>query len=127
MPRPDLPWGELRRTSAFRLMLMLGAVFLLAVVALLGLTYFLTKGELINRSDRIIASETARLGHAPTNLRADEVKAAIATSISGLNYFALIDAQGHEIAGNLKWNGPPPTEAMKEWPAGTLAPDHCCP
>lgn len=121
MPRPDLPWGELRRTSAFRLMLMLGAVFLLAVVALLGLTYFLTKGELINRSDRIIASETARLGHAPTNLRADEVKAAIATSISGLNYFALIDAQGHEIAGNLKWNGPPPSEAMKEWPAGTLA------
>lgn len=119
---PTLRWAELRRTSTFRLMLALGAVFLVAVALLLGVTYRLTQRELINRSDLILASETARLGRAAADERADRVQAAIAASTSGLNYFVLIDAQGREIAGNLHWQGPPPAETMKEWPAGSLAP-----
>lgn len=103
-------------------MLALGAVFLVAVAVLLGLTYRLTQRELINRSDMILASETARLEMGAAQQRANRVQAAIAASTSGLNYFALMDAQGHEIAGNLHWQGPPPSEAMKEWPAGVLAP-----
>lgn len=119
---PSLRWSELRRTSTFRLMLALGAVVLAAVALLLGVTYRLTQRELISRSDLILASETARLGSGAADERAGRVQAAIAASTSGLNYFALIDAQGREIAGNLHWQGPPPAETMKEWRAGTLAP-----
>lgn len=122
MARPRLPWNELRRTSTFRLMVGLGVVFLVAVAVLLGLTYRLTQRELINRSDLIVSLEMARLGGAKPGQRAGEVEAAIAASASGLNYFVLIDAQGHEIAGNLRWSGAPPAEGVREWPAGKLAP-----
>lgn len=104
-------------------MLALGAVFLVAVAVLLGVTYRLTQRELINRSDLILASETARLGGGTADERASRVQAAIAASTSGLNYFVLLDPQGREIAGNLHWTGPIPKAAMKEWHAGTLAPN----
>jgi hypothetical protein len=46
--------AELRRTTAFRLTAGLCAVFAVAVIGLLGLTYTLTAQQLFTRTDQIL-------------------------------------------------------------------------
>ena len=106
MPTPraqhDMP---IRRTTTFRLTVMLGLAFLCAMCALLGLIYVLTERELVGRTDDMLAFQ-ARALTAVTPVRlAQAVNMAIAASASHLNHFALLDPSGREIVGDFT---PPP-------------------
>lgn len=100
--RPEpLHFRDIRNTSTFRLTLMLGLVFAIGMVALLGLIYTLSARELNARSDRIILLQAQRFRGVPSARLAETVAVEIAHSTSGLNYFALLSPQGRWISGNL--------------------------
>lgn len=103
-------------------MLALGAVFVGAVAAILFWTYTLTQQELLLRSDKVLATEVARLSTVPTATRASHLREALTQSASGLNYFALLAPDGHRIAGNLGWHGRLPIGQPVELPAGLDSP-----
>ncbi|HEX7854803.1 MAG TPA: HAMP domain-containing sensor histidine kinase [Sphingobium sp.] len=102
MPPDRLSWQAVRKTSAFRLTLLLGTAAMVGVLALLVLIYNLTAQELNQRSDHVLHVEAMRL----STVRTADVPAQIALSIrnsaSGLNYFGLMSTDGMLLAGNLK-------------------------
>ena len=100
-PSDTLGMGDVRRTSTFRLTAMLGAVFLVAIFALLGLIYTLTERQLVARTDRVLALESYTYAEVPANQRLPRLRQALGTNTSGLNYLVLTDAQGKVVAGNL--------------------------
>ena len=100
-----LRFRDIRRTSTFRLTVMLSLVFIVGMVALLGAIYGMTTRELTARSDRILRAEAMRL----LTVSADQLPAQIADEVSrnrhGLNYVALISSDGEQIVGNLRAAG----------------------
>lgn len=102
MPSDRLRFRDVRKLTTFRLTLWFGLLFAVGVLALLGTIYLLTAHELTARSDRILRLEAARLeGIAPADLPA-AMRQEMANSASRLNYYALIDANGHQIVGNMQ-------------------------
>ena len=97
-----LRFRDIRNTSTFRLTLLLGLVAAIGVVALLGLIYGLSARELDSRSDRILRAEAARLEGIPRDRLPDHIRVAIRRSVSGLNYYGLLDREGRPLAGNLR-------------------------
>jgi len=97
-----LRFRDIRNTSTFRLTLLLGLVAAIGVVALLGLIYGLSARELDARSDHILRAEAARLEGTPRDQLPDRIRAAIRHSVSGLNYYGLLDPEGRPLEGNLK-------------------------
>ena len=113
---------HVRNTNTFRLTVKLGAVFVVAVLLLLGLTYELTESELISRTDQVLYNETHRLTGVPRAQLPKAMGALIADGTSGLNYYALIDADGRVMAGNFVPQSIPRARVPVELPAGQGAP-----
>ncbi|WEJ99161.1 MAG: HAMP domain-containing sensor histidine kinase [Candidatus Sphingomonas phytovorans] len=92
---------DVRRTSAFRLTVILGSLFSIGVVALLALIYFLTEQELTARNDRILRAQASLWLAVP----AADLPARIDTDIDrgdrGLSYGGLFSHRGERLAGNM--------------------------
>jgi len=107
-------FAEVRRTTTFRLVALMGLAFLLAIVALLGLIYALTERELTLRTDTVLASTMAHFAPPQGAMDAAHVRAEMAAS-SGFSYFALVGGDGRLIAGSFV---PPP--GLRSHPTGAL-------
>lgn len=106
MPSDRLRWRDVRTTTPFRLTLMLGSVFLVTLWGALAISYLFTAQELVVRSDQILATRAkALLAVAPAALP-DRVRAEIANTTPGLNYFALIGADGEPVVGDIDFLAP---------------------
>ncbi|OAN62266.1 sensor histidine kinase [Sphingomonas sp. TDK1] len=107
MPSDRLRWREVRATTAFRLTVMLGVVFLAGLWATLAANYALTAHELTVRSDQILlARAKGLLATAPAALPA-RIRAEIANTTPGLSYFALFGQDGEQVMGNIVLPLPP--------------------
>ena len=88
------------RSTPFRLTLIYGIVFILAIMALLGAVYGQTADFLIRRVDGIIRDESSRLAA----LRPEALPAAIRLSIANdpqrLNSYGLFSREGQRIEGD---------------------------
>jgi signal transduction histidine kinase len=93
---------ELWRTTPFRLTLLNGAVFALAVMALLGLIYQQTAGYLARQIDQIVVSEAKDLTLGGAERLPDRVTQAVATDVRHIEYYGLFSAEGIWIAGNVR-------------------------
>jgi HAMP domain-containing protein len=96
-----LRFRDIRSISSFRLTLGFGLLFLLGVTLLLGIIYLATAHELNARSDRILRLEARHFAAEHPGRLPAAVAEAVTNSTSQLNRFALRDAQGRMIAGNL--------------------------
>jgi len=93
--------GELWRTTPFRLTLLNGAVFALAVVALMGLIYQQTAGYLARQIDGIVVSEARNLTAGGAERLPERVTQAVATDSRHVEYYGLFSAEGVWISGNV--------------------------
>ncbi|EIZ80091.1 HAMP domain protein [Novosphingobium sp. Rr 2-17] len=100
-----LRWSDIRKTSAFRLALLLEMAAMAGLLFLLVLIYGLISHELNQRSDRVLHTEASRLASVPTNRLPAQIERSIGNSISGLNYFGLVTPDGRLLAGNLRLPG----------------------
>ena len=95
-------WRDVVRISTFRLSAMLGAVFVTAVIAMLGVVYIATARDLTVRSDRILHAAAGQLLQVPADELPDRIRAELKRDRSGFNYLALIAADGTLIVGNVR-------------------------
>jgi signal transduction histidine kinase len=93
---------ELWRTTPFRLTLMNGAVFALAIVALMGLIYQQTAGYLARQIDGIVISEAKNLTVGGAERLPERVAQAVATDSRHIEYYGLFSAEGIWISGNVR-------------------------
>ena len=94
--------SELWRTTPFRLTLMNGAVFALALMALLGLIYKQTAGYLTRQIDQICVSEAKNLTLGGAERLPERVTQAVATDARHIGYYGLFSAEGIWISGNVR-------------------------
>jgi signal transduction histidine kinase len=94
--------GELWRTTPFRLTLMNGAVFALALMALLGLIYQQTAGYLTRQIDQICVSEAKNLSAGGAERLPERVTQAVTTDARHIGYYGLFSAEGIWISGNVR-------------------------
>lgn len=106
--------ADLRHTTAFRLTAGLCAVFVVAVIGLLGLTYVLTAHQLFWRTDQFLRAKMDTILWAPRGREALATRRAIDSVTSGLEFVVLYDAQGHKVMGNLDVAAPFPLGHMFE-------------
>jgi len=92
---------ELWRTTPFRLTVMNGCVFALAVMALLGLIYLQTAGYLARQIDGIVISEAHALQLGGAEKLPDRVNQAVASDSRHIEYYGLFSEDGVWIAGNV--------------------------
>ena len=93
---------ELWRTTPFRLTLMNGAVFALAVLALMGLIYQQTAGYLGRQMDGIVVSEARALALGGAERLPERVNQAVAADARHIEYYGLFSADGVWITGNVR-------------------------
>ncbi len=93
---------ELWRTTPFRLTLMNGAVFAIAVLALMGLIYQQTAGYLARQIDGIVISEARNLKVGGAEHLPERVTQAVATDSRHIEYYGLFSAEGIWISGNVR-------------------------
>ncbi|CAN5284355.1 HAMP domain-containing histidine kinase [soil metagenome] len=108
MPTEALRFRDLRRTSTFRLTVLLGLIFTLGTVALLSLIYVMTAHELTARSDHILRLEGDRLLATPPERLTAKIGAEVARNINGLNYITLLSRDDEPVIGNIRLQGPLP-------------------
>ena len=94
--------GELWRTTPFRLTLVNGAVFALALLALMGLIYQQTAGYLTRQIDGIVISEARNLTVGGAERLPERVTQAVATDTRHIGYYGLFSADGIWISGNVR-------------------------
>ncbi|THD58512.1 HAMP domain-containing sensor histidine kinase [Phenylobacterium sp.] len=94
--------SELWRTTPFRLTLMNGAVFGLAVLALMGVIYQQTAGYLTRQIDGIVVSEARNLVSGGSEHLPERVTQAVATDARHIGYYGLFSAEGIWICGNVR-------------------------
>jgi len=94
--------AELWRASPFRLTLLNGAVFAVAVVALLGMIYWRTAGYITRQLDAIIVSESTTLANGPADTLPERVRAAVRADGRAIAYYGLFSADGVWITGNVR-------------------------
>ncbi|HEX2817458.1 MAG TPA: HAMP domain-containing sensor histidine kinase [Phenylobacterium sp.] len=92
---------ELWRTTPFRLTVLNGAVFALAVMALMGLIYQQTAGYLTRQIDGIVVSEARNLTVGGAEHLPERVTQAVATDSRHIGYYGLFSAEGIWISGNV--------------------------
>ncbi len=100
MSTDRLGFRDIRNTSTFRLTVMLGLVFTVGMIALLGLIYFMSARDLNARSDLILKMQAERFRSVPAAELPDAVSSEIASTTKGLNYFALLALDGRVIVAN---------------------------
>ncbi|MBS0361871.1 MAG: HAMP domain-containing histidine kinase [Proteobacteria bacterium] len=93
--------GELWRTTPFRLTLLNGAVFALAVLALMGLIYQQTAGYLGRQMDGIVVSNARVLALGGAERLPERVNQAVASDARHIEYYGLFSAEGVWITGNV--------------------------
>jgi len=93
---------ELWRASPFRLTLLNGAVFAVAVVFLLGMIYWRTAGYITRQLDAIIVSEGTVLANGPADTLPQRVRAAVAADGRAIAYYGLFSEDGVYITGNVR-------------------------
>src|SRR5512144_1568733 len=93
---------ELWRTTPFRLTLMNGAVFAVAIMALMGLIYQQTAGYLARQIDGIVISEARNLVVGGAEHLPERVTQAVATDSRHIEYYGLFSADGIWISGNVR-------------------------
>lgn len=94
--------SELWRTTPFRLTLVNGAVFVLALMALLGLIYQQTAGYMTRQIDGIVVSEARNLVAGGAERLPERVTQAVATDTRHIEYYGLFSAEGIWICGNVR-------------------------
>ena len=92
---------DVRRTTPFRLSLLLGSLFLAGILATLVLGYVLTARELTARSDRLLFERTAALQRVPASALPSRIRTEIENAPPGFSYFALRGADGEQVVGNI--------------------------
>ncbi|WP_084581807.1 sensor histidine kinase [Sphingomonas azotifigens] len=107
MPSDRLRWRDVRATTPFRLTLLLGSVFLVALWATLATSYVFTAHELLARSDQILLMRANALLASPPAALPDRLRAEIANTTPGLSYFALLGRDGEQVVGNVDLPAPP--------------------
>jgi len=85
----------------FRLAVMLGGLFAIGLIVFGGLIYAMTSRELTARSDQILRQEAHLLLAEPAERLPDAIREEIARNMHGLNYFALVAADGELLQGNI--------------------------
>jgi signal transduction histidine kinase len=120
-PRP-LRLAEIRDTTTFRLAVLFGVALVATICALAALIYVLTARELTARTDQVLRNEMARLLALPSDRMPDTISAAMAENVSGLNYFALLDANHRPVAGNIRFPSLGRTAGPFELAAGVATP-----
>jgi signal transduction histidine kinase len=93
---------ELWRTTPFRLTVMNGVVFAIAVLALMGLIYQQTAGYLGRQMDGIVVSEARGLVLGGAERLPDRVKQAVSADARHIEYYGLFSADGVWITGNVR-------------------------
>lgn len=106
MPPDQLRWRDVRSTTPFRLTMILGAVFLVVLWATLAASYVFTARELMVRSDQILATRAQTLLAAAPAKLPDRMRAEMANTTPGLNYFALSGVDGEPILGDIALPAP---------------------
>lgn len=93
---------ELWRTTPFRLTLMNGAVFALAVVALLGLIYWQAAVYMSRQLDSIVVNEARALTQASAEHRPDRIDELVSADGRSVSFYGLFAADGRRLAGNVE-------------------------
>lgn len=106
MPSERLRWRQVRATTPFRLTLLLGSLFLLALWATLAASFLLTARELTARSDHILRARADTLLATPPADLPRRIDAEIAEAAAGISYFALLSHDGELITGDIRLGTP---------------------
>jgi signal transduction histidine kinase len=93
---------ELWRTTPFRLTLLNGAVFALAVVALLGMIYWRTAGYMSRQLDAIIVAEARLLTSGEPDGLPQRVQSLVAADSRAVSFYGLFAPDGTPIVGNVR-------------------------
>jgi len=81
---------------------MLGAVFVIGLIAMLGVVYFAAARDLTARSDRILHAVAEQLARVPADQLPDRVRYELGRNRTGFNYLALIAGDGTPVLGNVR-------------------------
>jgi len=81
---------------------MLGAVFVIGLIAMLGVVYFAAARDLTARSDRILHAVAEPLARVPADQLPDRVRYELRRNRTGFNYLALIAGDGTPVLGNVR-------------------------
>ncbi|GAA3264589.1 hypothetical protein GCM10020258_31230 [Sphingomonas yabuuchiae] len=108
-----LRWRDIIRISTFRLSAMLGAVFVIGLIAMLGVVYAATARDLTARSDRILHAAAQRLLQVPADQLPDRIRYELRRDRAGFNYLSLIAADGTPVVGNIRLLRPCPRPARR--------------
>jgi signal transduction histidine kinase len=84
---------------------MLGAVFVVGLIAMLGVVYAATARDLTARSDRILHAAAQSLLQVPADELPDRVRSELQRDQAGFNYLSLIAADGTLVVGNVRLSG----------------------
>jgi len=120
-PRSARALPEIRHTTTFRLVTTLGVMFVIAVIALLGLTYVLTAAQLTSRSDQVLFKDMHELAGVPRAQLPNAVDGLIVTNASGLTFYGLVGPDGRKLAGNIVLPDGVHGGAPFDLPAGSAA------
>ncbi len=115
-------WRDIIRISTFRLSAMLGAVFVIGLIAMLGVVYAATARDLTARSDRILHAAAQRLSQVPADQLPDRIRYELRRDRAGFNYLALIAADGTPIIGNIRLLRPLPPGLPVDVEGGSRGP-----
>jgi len=92
---------ELRRITSFRLTVLYGGLFALAVVGLLALIYAETARYQNRQVDQILQSEATRFSAAREDELARDITYEIKRDVRHINFYGLFTADGKLVEGNL--------------------------
>ncbi len=94
--------SEIRRTTPFRLTLMNGAVFALAVVALLGVIYWRAADYMADQMDVIVVEEARALTKGGPEGLPERIRQAVKADTRRVEQYGLFSEDGVPIAGNVR-------------------------
>jgi signal transduction histidine kinase len=94
--------ADLTRTSRFRLTLIHGALFVGALVALLGLVYWQAEGYLTRQVDQILLVEARAMARADAPSLPDRISRAIQNDPRHVDLYGLFSSDGVWITGNIE-------------------------
>jgi signal transduction histidine kinase len=93
--------AELLRITSFRLTLLYGSLFILALVGMLGFIYSEVASYQEQQVDQILRSEAHGFSGVPRAQLVDGIAHEIARDFRHINLYGLYAADGHALAGNL--------------------------
>jgi signal transduction histidine kinase len=90
------------RSSTFHWALAVAGMLALLVIVLFGFIYWKTDDYLIDRSDRMIASQLNYIAGLPGERQLEAIDQHLKQDSRGVQYAGLFGADGHQMAGNLE-------------------------